>query len=230
MDGTSKRVSGGHFVYTELKRKILSLEIEPGQRLYEPGLAKEFEVSRTPLREAVRRLISENLLEQQLTGGIVVPSLDAREIEELYDVRSALEALMAGEACRKATEEDLETMRGIVERNALLVTYADDAMNLGKSLHAKIAEVADNSWASRLHEQVANQMQRYRPFSNLTQARRNAALVGHRRIVEAIIARDPAAASQLAADHVIGARDEAIRVIGGQLASSNKPSPRTQAN
>lgn len=154
------RGSGAHFVYVELKRRILELELEPGERLYEPALAASLDVSRTPLREAVRRLIAENLLEQQPTGGVVVPRLDAKEIGELYDVRASLEGLMAAEACAKAADADLAALQELLERNAALVSFADDAMNAGTAIHARIGAIADNSWAVRLHEQVSNQLQR----------------------------------------------------------------------
>ena len=69
------RNTGAHVVYAELKRQILTLELKPGERIYEPAMAAALQVSRTPLREAIRRLISENLLEQQPTGGVLVPIL-----------------------------------------------------------------------------------------------------------------------------------------------------------
>ena len=67
-----RRASGGQLVYTELRRRILDLELQPGQRLYEPELAAELQVSRTPLREALRLLLAEDLLDQLPTGGMVV--------------------------------------------------------------------------------------------------------------------------------------------------------------
>ena len=176
------RTSGAHFVYLELKRRILDLELAPGERLYEPGLAASLEVSRTPLREAVRKLIAENLLEQQPTGGVVVPRLDARDIAELYDVRASLEGLMASEATKKATPDHLVQLQELLDRNKALVKFAEDAMNAGASIHAKIAEIADNSWAARLHEQVTNQMRRYKMSTNHTQARRDQALAEHVKI------------------------------------------------
>lgn len=213
------RQSGSHYAYDELKQRILTLELEPGTRLYEPQLAAELEISRTPLREALRRLIAENLLEQQATGGVVVPRLEAREISELYDVRAALEALMATEACARATPRDLDDLEGIVARNAALVAFADDAMNLGKALHARIGEIAGNATAVRLHGQVANQMARYRVYTNRTQQRRDKALAEHRGIYEAIRAGDAQAAGAAARAHVLAARDEALRAIGAELSS-----------
>lgn len=207
------RASGGEVVYAELKQRILDLEIAPGQRLKESVLAEELQVSRTPLREAIKLLLAEDLLEQLPTGGVVVPNLAVRDIDELYTCRAALEGIMAAEAARQATDHDLAAMAAIVERNALLVGFAEDAMTLGHSLHERIGIVADNTWASRLHAQVDGHMSRYRKLTNFSQDRRDQALEEHRGIVAAITARDADKAGQVARDHVFAARDEAVRVI-----------------
>lgn len=209
------RNTGAHLVYGELKRRILSLELKPGERLYEPAMASELQVSRTPLREAIRRLISESLLEQQATGGVVVPALDEKVISELYDVRAALESLMAREACASATPADLEELRGILARNAAMVEFPDEAMKYGVALHSAIARIAGNSWAQRFHQQIASQVERYRYFTNKASERRDEALENHRLLVEAIASKDAEKAAKVAFDHVIGARDETLRVITG---------------
>lgn len=209
------RNTGAHLVYGELKRQILSLELKPGERIYEPAMATALQVSRTPLREAIRRLISESLLEQQTTGGVLVPALDEKVISELYDVRAALESLMAREACANATAADLEELKGIVARNAAMVEFADEAMKYGVALHAAIARIAGNSWAHRFHGQIASQVERYRYFTNNAPERRDEALANHRLLVEAIASKDPEKAAKIAFDHVIGARDETLRVISG---------------
>src|SRR6476660_2238332 len=157
MPESPTRNTGAHLVYAELKRQILTLELKPGARIYEPAMAEALRVSRTPLREAIRRLISESLLEQQPTGGVLVPVLDEAAISELYEVRAALESLMARQACVKATAADIEALNGILERNAAMVKFADEAMKQGMALHAKIAGIAGNSWARRFHDQVSSQ-------------------------------------------------------------------------
>ena len=207
------RISGGEVVYAELKRQILNLDLAPGQRLKESELADELQVSRTPLREAIKLLLAEDLLQQLPTGGVVVPNLAVRDIEELYTCRAALEAIQAGDATRKASDDDLTAMRAIVDRNALLVEFAEDAMTLGHSLHELIGNIAGNTWASRLHEQVDGHLTRYRKLTNSTQDRRNRALEEHRAIVAAITARDPDKAARVAHDHVLAARDQALSVI-----------------
>jgi DNA-binding GntR family transcriptional regulator len=221
MPDSPARNTGAHLVYAELKRKILTLELKPGERLYEPAMASALQVSRTPLREAIRRLISEDLLEQQPTGGVLVPVLDAAVISELYEVRAAIESLMARNACIKATAADLEALHAILARNAALVEFADDAMQQGMALHAKIAAIAGNSWARRFHGQVSSQMERYRHFTNSTQERRDQALVQHRTLVDALAAGNPDQAAKIAFEHVMGARDAALKAIAGSgLATS----------
>ncbi|BCW73753.1 GntR family transcriptional regulator [Arthrobacter sp. NicSoilB11] len=209
------RNTGAHVVYAELKRRILSLELKPGERIYEPAMASALQVSRTPLREAIRRLISESLLEQQPTGGVLVPALDEAAISELYEVRAAMESLMARNACIKATPADIEALEGILERNAAMVAFADDAMQQGMALHAKIAGIAGNSWARRFHNQISSHMERYRHFTNSTQERRDQALAQHRTLVAALAGGDPEKAAKVAFDHVIGARDAAVQAMSG---------------
>lgn len=215
MPESPARNTGAHLVYSELKRKILTLELKPGERLYEPAMASELQVSRTPLREAIRRLISENLLEQQPTGGVLVPVLDAAVISELYEVRAAIESLMARNACINASTADIEALQAILARNAALVEFADDAMQQGMALHAKIALIAGNSWARRFHGQVSSQMERYRHFTNSTLERREQALAQHRTLVDALTAGNPDRAAKIAFEHVMGARDAALKAISG---------------
>lgn len=218
MPGATTRNTGADFVYAELKRQIISLELKPGERVYEPAMASALQVSRTPLREAIRRLISESLLEQQRTGGVLVPALDEAEISELYEVRAAMESLMARNACLKATLADIDALEGILERNAAMVGFADEAMKQGMSLHGKIAAIAGNAWARRFHDQISNQMERYRHFTNSTQERRDQALAQHRTLVAAVAAGDPDRAARIAFDHVMGARDAAVRAMSGNPA------------
>jgi DNA-binding GntR family transcriptional regulator len=217
---TPARNTGAHVAYAELKRQILTLELKPGERLYEPAMAAALGVSRTPLREAIRRLISERLLEQQATGGVLVPELDEAVISELYEVRAAMESLMARNACLKATAADIDALHGILARNAAMVEFADDAMQQGMALHAKIAEIAGNAWAARFHDQISSQMERYRHFTNSTQERRDQALTQHRALVDAVAGGDPEKAAKTAFDHVIAARDAALRVISGEVLGS----------
>ena len=134
----------------------------------------------------------------------------------ISEMASAAASLMARNACLKATPADLGELHGILARNAALVEFADDAMQQGMALHARIALIAGNSWAGRFHEQVASQMERYRHYTNSTQRRRDQALAQHRALVEAIAAGDPERAAKVAFEHVMGARDAAVRALSGK--------------
>lgn len=212
-----RRASGGQLVYDELRRRILGLELEPGRRLYEPQLAAELRVSRTPLREALRLLLAEDLLEQLPTGGMVVPPLSAGEIGELYTARAALEGLMAAEAAARIDAVGGARLQALVARNERLVELADDAMAAGHEFHLAIADIAGHGWAGRLHAQVDSQMARYRAFTNQGQQRRTDALREHREILAALEAGDPQLARERAEQHVLNARDTALAAIGDSL-------------
>ena len=212
-----RRASGGQLVYTELRRQILDLELKPGQRLFEPELATRMQVSRTPLREALRLLLAEDLLDQLPTGGMVVRPLSAREIEELYSVRASLEGLLTAEAVPRLDDAGVAALKALVDRNAALVDLPTDAMNAGHDFHLTIADIAGHQWAARLHAQVDGQMARYRAFTNQSQERRTAALAEHREIFEALVARDAQRARALAESHVLAARDTALSAISDRL-------------
>jgi len=217
-----KRASGGQLVYAELRNRILTLDLAPGQRLYEPELATTLHVSRTPLREALRLLLAEDLVDQLPTGGMVVRPLSTADIQELYGVRAVLEGLMTAECARRLTDEDAAALDDLVERNARHVGHADDAMRAGHDFHLKIAQVAEHGWALRLHQQVDGHMSRYRPFTNESQQRRSAALEEHRSILEALVARDAEEARRRAESHVLAARDVALEAIGSRLKSASR--------
>lgn len=185
----------------------------PGERLHEAALSADLGVSRTPYREAVRLLMAEGLLEQLPTGGVVVRGVSARDIEELYAVRAALEGLMTASAATVAGQADRTRLESLLDRNARLVDLPQQAGEAGHDIHLALAEIAGNSWARRLHAQVDVQMARYRRYTNETQERREAALAEHRGIVAAVTAADAAAARARAEAHVLAAREVALASI-----------------
>jgi DNA-binding GntR family transcriptional regulator len=212
-----RRASGGQLVYEELRRRILELELEPGTRLFEPQLAAALQVSRTPLREALRLLLAEDLLDQLPTGGMVVRPLSRRDVDELYGVRGGLEGVIAARAAERCDERAAVRLRALLDRNERLVGLAGDAMGAGHDLHVLIGEVADHAWATRLLDQIDGQLARYRRFTNQTQERREAALVEHTGLVEAVTAGDPSTARERAEAHVAHAREAALAALGTDL-------------
>lgn len=216
-----RRRSGAQFVYEELLARIQDMRLEPGRRLHEAELATSLGVSRTPLREALRLLLAEDLLEQLPTGGMVVRRLSPRDAAELYAVRARLEGLVAAGAAERAEPADVGRLTSLLQRNEALAGLADGAMESGHAIHVEIERIADHSWASRVLAQIEGQLARYRRFSNASPERRAAALEEHRGIIEAIAASDPATAAARAEEHVLAAREATVAELEVSLAPSS---------
>ena len=217
IDGGMQRASGAQLVYGELRERILNLDLAPGARLTEAELAAEMAVSRTPLREALRLLLAEDLVEQLPTGGMLVRRLDLQDMQELYAVRAALEGLAAREACRRLTEADLEALGNLVEQMRLLVDHPAELTRLGREFHARIAAIAGNRRCEQLLRQLHGHMRRYHALSSRREPRRRAALEDHRALFAALRARDPDAAEQTVRDHVLAACREVEVAAAGLL-------------
>jgi DNA-binding GntR family transcriptional regulator len=216
-DGGMQRASGAQLVYGELRERILNLYLEPGARLHEAELAAELAVSRTPLREALRMLLAEDLVEQLPTGGTVVRRLDLQDMRELYAVRAALEGLAVREACQRLTEADLEALEGLVERMRLLVDHPAELTRLGGEFHARIAAIAGNRRCEQLLRQLHGHMRRYHVLSSRRGPRRRVALEDHRALFEVLRDRDPEAAERTVRDHIMAACRESELTAAGLL-------------
>jgi DNA-binding GntR family transcriptional regulator len=217
INGGMQRASGAQLVYSQLRERILSLDLAPGARLHEAELAAELAVSRTPLREALRLLLAEDLVEQLPTGGMLVRRLDLQDMRELYAVRAALEGLAAREACRRLTEADLEALGNLVEQMRLLVDHPAELTRLGGEFHARIAAIAGNRRCEQLLRQLRGHMRRYHALTSRREPRRRAALEDHRALFEALRARDPDAAERTVRDHVLAACREGEAAAAGLL-------------
>ncbi|MDT0213640.1 FCD domain-containing protein [Rothia sp. ARF10] len=220
-NASPRRRSGAQFVYEELLARIQDMRLEPGRRLNETELATSLGVSRTPLREALRLLLAEELLEQLPTGGMVVRRLTPRDAAELYAVRARLEGLVAAAAAERAEPGDVERLTALLHRNEALAGLADGAMESGHAIHVELERIADHAWASRVLAQIEGQLARYRRFSNASPERREAALAEHRGIIEAVAAGDPAAAGTRAEEHVLAAREATVAELEVSLAPSS---------
>jgi DNA-binding GntR family transcriptional regulator len=219
VDGGMQRASGAQLVYGELRERILNLRLEPGARLHEAELAAELAVSRTPLREALRMLLAEDLVEQLPTGGMLVRRLDLEDMRELYAVRAALEGLAVREACRRLTEGDLEALERLVEQMRLLVDHPAELTRLGGEFHARIAAIAGNRRCEQLLRQLHGHMRRYHVLSSRRGHRRRAALEDHRALFDALRARDPVAAERTVRDHIMAACRESEVAAAGLLSA-----------
>lgn len=191
-------------VHDTLHEAIASGVLGPGTRLGEEGLAREFSVSRTPVREAVLRLEAERLAERRPRGGLAVSPISAEEILELYAVREVLDGLaakLAAESSRSVDIALLRTTNGRLRAASVRGDIAETA-RLNLEFHGTIASVSRNQVLGHFVNQVQTRVRRFpgTTFSDPDRAR--AAVEEHEGMIDAIAARDGSRAELLARDHM----------------------------
>lgn len=190
-------------VYVQLREAILQGELPAGTRLRVQALAEEFDVSRSPVREAVQRLVRVGLVEEQPHRGAVVASILPGGLVALYQVREVLEGLAARLAAHRADDDTFAALRQALDDH-------EDALDDG-SPHAHMD--ADLRFHRLTREAAANpelsaQMERLQGMVRMAMLRTSLsegggqALEDHRLILDAMLARDPDEAERLARAHV----------------------------
>jgi len=133
-------------VYQRLRDMIVEGDLEAGERLVETELARILGVSRTPVREGIRRLLQENWVEMREFGGVCVRRLTAQDLVDAYRTRAVLEALAARLACEKITPAKLEKLEQIVAGEFAALDKTDLAVTsrLNTDFHDSLARLCDN--------------------------------------------------------------------------------------
>ncbi len=179
---------------------IVSGKLEAGVRLRELDLANELSVSRVPVREAIRMLEVEGLISMSPRGGAVVTTLSLKDIHDLFDVREALEALVARLATERLTPPDERRIRGLLREVRFLNESGDHAgaLQLNHSFHMEIAHVAGNPALASMLEPIGVRLRWH--FSKDRDALK--VLSEHEELFDAIAGGDADQAARLAARHV----------------------------
>lgn len=187
----SRRVSAGDMTYEHVKRAILDGRLAPGESLVEEPLAEQLGVSRTPLREALQRLVVDELIIRLPNGRLQVAPLSVQQVKELFDVRSLLEGLVAKQAALRITPEAREQLRRVTEAiEAAAREGLTEAVSLhGEEFHTMLYEFSGNRYATRLLTHLKDQVRRYRRIGPVVDAQRpEQASREHRHMFELIAA------------------------------------------
>ena len=201
--------------YEQIRRAIVEGRYDAGQRLIEKNLGEEFELSRTPVREALRMLESEGLVVSLPNKGAVVRPLSSRDIYDIYDLRVSLESLAAERAARDPSPEQLALLEAANEEMALLLpSFEGDDLDIVRQIeaanhrfHQGFIDMAD-SW--RLTQLLARTVHAVLVFQNFQSYERDElerSLLFHRLITQAIASREPTRAGNLTAEHILLGRD-----------------------
>lgn len=201
----------GPDIYTRLVEAIEEGDLPPGTRLREAELAERYSVSRTPIREALKRLESQGLAVHEPNRGVVVAQLDHDQLNELYVIRTVLEGTVARLAAQHATKPEIELLQEMVENDR---ANAQDPVALSASnraFHRRLTAASHNRF---LVSQIEHMKQALLLLGGSTFSdpiRRQAAIDEHAAIVEAVAQRDSDAADMLARRHIEAAHKARLR-------------------
>lgn len=194
-------------IAASLRADILDGVMAPGQHLQEQALAARYGVSRVPVRDALRRLEVQGLVDVQPNRGAFVVELDERDARELLEVRVVLEELIARQAAERRTDEQLATLQRIVEHGMSHVrgSRPSDLAGMNSDFHHALAASSQNPTAADLVEQL-------RARSELVYAGRLAKRATdswneHAAVVDAIARRDVDGAGQAMRSHLLRAAE-----------------------
>ncbi len=202
-------------VFESLREAIIQGRLKPGERLMEIQLAEEMGVSRTPIREAVRKLELEGFVVMVPRKGAYVAGISMKDIIDVFEVRAALEGLAAGLAAVRITPDELEGL----ERSLLAISEVslksdlEGIVDTDTSFHEMIYKASRNDRLFQIIIHLKEQIQRFRTTSLSQPGRSKDALDEHRKIVEAISERNAELAQVLAREHIENAEQSMLNAL-----------------
>lgn len=205
-------------IYDTIRAAIFSGELKPGDRLREEELASRMQVSRTPIREALRKLEAEGLIKHLPRKGAVVREFTQHEVMELYSIRIALEALAISQVVRNITAREIEDLRGMLlemrrftdlgDSPALfIVTRKFNMLMLGACRMPLLIKLISN---------YQEYLERVRTRTMESQTRKEAAQRDHEEIFAAVAAANAEAAEQAVKRHLMGAMQACLKTLSAE--------------
>lgn len=192
-------------VYRSLVDSIAEGSIPPGTELKEQHLAKQMNVSATPVREAIRRLASDGLVDIVPYHGAVVRMLNQQEISEAYACREALERLAVAECVKYLEDQDIKNLYDLIELFRTAEASAD-ICSASQQFDAYIYSLANNQILHNLLDTLQGIISRDRKYSSSNLERRHAIYNEHKALVQALEARDVKAAQEAVSIHIHNGR------------------------
>lgn len=202
-------------VFNTLRQAILKGELKPGERLMEIALAERLGVSRTPIREAMRKLELEGLVVMIPRRGAQVANITEKDLNDVLEVRIALENMAIEKACKRMTDEEMgrlwlaakEFERTMAEGDLVRLAEADVAF------HEIIYQASDNRRLNQVLNNLREQIYRYRVEYLKDEETRNVLVKEHEELTRAIKERDVLRAQEISFEHIENQRKAIIQSI-----------------
>jgi DNA-binding GntR family transcriptional regulator len=208
-------------IYESLKTRIISGGIEPGHRLYEVKLAASFQASRTPVREALRRLEQDNLVERLASGGVRVIAFDWQAIQDLFNLRAVLEMHAMDLACDRITTEQIAALKQIRAQEQGLQNSGDldreylmkRILELNSSFHETIYQATGSKYLMKLITHLRGIMVGLRSMSIKAEWAWTQTWEEHNRLIGHLERGEKKAAIKLIKNHVAEAASHVRSVV-----------------
>ena len=208
-------------VYLELKHKILTGEIVSQTRLMEIDLSEKMNVSRTPIREAIKRLADDGLVKVEPRRGAYVANISIKDMLDVFEVREDMEGFVAKLAAKRITDEEKEELREIAEEYEAAIEKADDKEDiiaLDEKFHNFIVKCSGNETLSELVKYVQELSLRFRYLYYDDYSLYESTAEQHNRIMEAINS-GRAEEARVEADAHVKALKEFVFALGKKMES-----------
>ena len=211
--GSIQQESRGEIAYGRLKEAVQAGDLTPGQRIRENEMASWLEMSRTPVREALRRLEADGLLTFAPYRGMVISELDHQAVMELYSMREVLEGTAAGLAARHASDAEIAVLKDIVAGELDDAADPRRIASHNKHFHGALYRAAHNRYLLKTLNVLSDAMALLGMTTMAITGRSETAHGEHLAVVAAIEARDPSAAEAAMRDHIRMAQRARLRLM-----------------
>ncbi|HZY18046.1 MAG TPA: GntR family transcriptional regulator [Ramlibacter sp.] len=207
-----------------LRQMLVEGAIPPGAKLNERELSELLNVSRTPLREAIKMLAAEGLVELLPHRGAIAVALDEEAVRNTFEVMGGLEALSGELAAQRVTDEELAEIRAMQYEMLAAYTRRDLSgyYRLNAQIHRAINAAAKNPVLSATYDRINARLQALRFRSNQDEQKWKVAVREHEQMVEALAARDPAAMRQVLATHLKNKLDVVLEQLQAAASGQKK--------
>lgn len=206
-------------VYDLLKQMIIDGFIKPGERIIETEYSNKFQISRTPIREAIRMLELEGLIESQATGGVIVKVITPEEISEIYKIRIALEGIIIEEVIKKGTTQDIKKIEKVLKdtKKAFENKNTEKVFQLFTEFNQNLYNIANLPKVTNMINNINLYLKRFRKLSIDNPSRKEEAFEDHIQILEAIKRKEISSAIAINRMHL----EKSMNFILSKLSDKN---------
>jgi DNA-binding GntR family transcriptional regulator len=213
-------------IFQKLRSLLVEGKIAPGSKLNERELAESLHVSRTPIREAIRRLAAEGLVELITNRGAIALQLSLEDVVHTFDVIAQLEGFSGELAANNISDATLSELEAL--QYEMMASYARRDLSsyykLNLRIHHLINQAANNPILSRLFSQVNARIEALRFRSNQDGVKWEKAVEEHQEMLEALKARDGVRMRKIMISHVQNKRDVVVQLLQSETQSETSPS------